>query len=95
MTLTTSQCTTYVGRLEDLPANASPGLLYLKAYFQVLKSPQPAIEQLQTILALDAVFTHNEAAPISAFPQACTVSRTPSPKAHEGFLKEYLPNNIP
>jgi hypothetical protein len=87
MTLTTSQCTTYVGGLDDLPANASPGLLYLKAYFQVLKSPQPAIEKLQTILAPDAVFIQNEVAPIPAFPEACTVSRTPSSKAYVGFLK--------
>jgi hypothetical protein len=94
MTLTTSQCTTHVGRLEDLPINASPGLLYLKAYFRVLNSPQPAIEQLQTILGPDAVSIHNRAAPISAFPEAWSVSRTPSPKAHVGFLTKHLPDEI-
>jgi hypothetical protein len=64
MATTTLSCNAYVGTLEDIPNDGSPGLLFLKKYLSLQDSLDDSISGLKYILAPTAVIINNAAAPV-------------------------------
>jgi hypothetical protein len=64
MATTSLSCNAYVGTLEDIPNDGSPGLLLLKKYLSLQDSLDGSISGLKCILAPSAVIINNAAAPV-------------------------------
>jgi len=63
MALRQTSCTTYTGPLASIPANASPGLLFLTAWFPVIDSLQDPGRKTFNHLIFPTTLIHNNSKP--------------------------------
>jgi hypothetical protein len=96
MTTTSPSCIAYVGLLPSIPTDASPGLLYLKAYLEASDSLESKDGDIGKLVKPGCVMHNNSAPPVimQPMPAPPTNSEAPSKRAKRSAALQSLTREL-